>query len=86
METLAVRYTVLLLPETDPEVHVAYVPVLGVVTQGRTREDALVAAREAATLALEDLIGEGEEVYAEPPGAIVETIDVPIPVPAEATA
>ena len=79
------RYTVLLLPETDPEVHVAYVPVLGVVTQGRTREDALSAAREAATLALEDLVDDGEETYAEPPGAIVETIDVPLPVPAESS-
>lgn len=79
------RYTVLLLPETDPDVHVAYVPVLGVVTQGPTREDALVAAREAATLAIEDLVQEGEEVYAEPPGAIVETIEVPLPVPVEAT-
>ena len=76
------RYTVLLLPETDPEVYVAYVPVLGVVTQGRSREDALVAAREAATLALQDLIQDGEEVFAEPAGAIVETIDVPAPVPA----
>ncbi len=80
------RYTVLLLPETDPEVHVAYVPVLGVVTQGRTREDALSAAREAATLALEDLVDDDAEVYAEPPGAIVVTIDVPVPVPAEADA
>ncbi len=76
------RYTVLLLPETDPELYVAYVPVLGVVTQGRTREDALVAAREAATLALQDLIEDGDEVYAEPPGAVVETIEVPGPVPA----
>ena len=76
------RYTVLLLPEADPEVYVAYVPVLGVVTQGRTKEDALVAAREAATLALQDLIEDGEEVFAEPAGAIVETIDVPVPVPA----
>jgi predicted RNase H-like HicB family nuclease len=81
-----VRYTVLLLPETDPAVHVAYVPVLGVVTQGRTREEALVAAREAAALALQDLVADGEEVYAEPPGAIVETIEVPLPVPAGASA
>lgn len=80
------RYTVLLLPETDPEVHVAYVPVLGVVTQGRTVADALVAAHEAASLALQDLVDEGEEVYAEPPGAIMETIEVDVPVPAGATA
>lgn len=80
------RYTVLLLPETDPMVYVAYVPVLGVVTQGRTREDALVAAREAATLALRDVMNEGEEVYAEPPGAVVETIEVDVPVPTGASA
>ncbi len=76
------RYTVLLLPETDPEVYVAYGPVLAIVTQGRSREDALVAAREAATLALRDLIEDGEEVFAETGAAIVETIDVPVPVPA----
>jgi predicted RNase H-like HicB family nuclease len=81
-----VRYSVLLLPETDPDVHIAYVPVLGVVTQGRTVADALVAAHEAATLALQDMVEEGEEVYAEPPGAIVESIEVDVPVPAAATA
>jgi predicted RNase H-like HicB family nuclease len=81
-EKTIVRYTVLLLPDTDPDVFVAPVPVLGVVTQGRSREDALVAAREAATLAPQDLVEDGEEVYAEPRGAIVETIDVSVPVPA----
>lgn len=80
------RYTVLLLPETDPDVHIAYVPVLGVVTQGRTVADALVAAHEAASLTLQNMVEEGEEVYAEPPGAFVETIEVDVPVAAAVTA
>ena len=32
-EDTPMRYTVLLLPETDPGVYVAYVPVLDVTTQ-----------------------------------------------------
>lgn len=80
------RYTVLLVPKTDPDVHIAYVPVLGVVTQGGTVADALAAAHEAATLALQDIVEEGEEVFAEPPGTIVETIEVDVPVHAGATA
>jgi predicted RNase H-like HicB family nuclease len=80
------RYTVLLFPGEDPEVYVAFVPGLDVVTQGEGVEGALVAAREASVLALKDMIEAGEEILAEPPGAIVETIDVPLPVPAGASA
>ncbi len=76
------RYTALLLQETDPHVHVAYVPILGVVTQGGTADEALTAAREAAILAIRGMLEDGEELPAEPPGAIIETIDVPVPVPA----
>lgn len=76
------RYTTLLLPGHEPDVYVAFVPVLDVVTQGGTIAEALVAAREAATLAIRGMIEDGEEVPVEPPGAIVEAIDVPVPVPA----
>lgn len=79
------RYTVLLLPETDPGVYVAYVPVLDVTTQGDTFEEALSAAREAATLAVRGLIADGEEIPTEPGGAITASIDVPVPI-AEAVA
>ena len=76
------RYTVLLLPGQEPDVYVAFVPALDVVTQGGTVAEALVAAREAATLAIRGMLEEGEEVPVEPPGAMVETIDVSVPVPA----
>ena len=80
------RYSVLLLPETDPDVYVAYVPVLGVVTQGDTLEDALVAAREAAVLAVRGMAADGEEVPTEPAGAVVSAVEVTIPAAAEAVA
>jgi predicted RNase H-like HicB family nuclease len=80
------RYTVLLLPETDPDVYVAYVPVLDVVTQGDTFEEALVAAREAATLAVRAMLRDGEDVPPEPAGAIVASVEVPVPVEAGAVA
>lgn len=73
------RYTVLLLPETDPDVYVAYVPVLGVTTQGGTREEALVAAREAAVLALRGMLEDDEEIPNEPPGAITASIEISVP-------
>ena len=80
------RYTVLLFPGEDPEVYVAFVPGLDVVTQGEGVEGALAAAREASILVLKDMVEAGEEILAEPPGAIVETIEVPLPVPAGSTA
>lgn len=76
------RYTALLLPGQEPGVYVAFVPALDVVTQGSTVADALVAAREAATLAVRGMVEDGEEVPVESTGAVVETIDVPVPVPA----
>ena len=78
------RYTVLLTPETDPDVYVAYVPVLGVVTQGATIEAALTAAREAATVALAAMVDDGEDVPIEPTDGVIAAIDVPVPVPAVA--
>ena len=75
------RYTVLLFPGEDPEVYVAFVPGLDVATQGEGIDGALAAAREASILALEEMIERGDEILVEPEGAIVETIDVSLPVP-----
>ena len=80
------RYTVLLLLGQVSDVYVAFVPALDVVTQGDTIAEAVAAAREAATLAVRGMIKDGEDVPVERAQAIVETIDVPLPVPAEATA
>ncbi len=80
------RYTVILLPGQVSEVYVAFVPALDVVTQGDTVEEALVAARDAAMLAVRGMVKDGEEVPIERAPAIVETIDVPLPVAAGATA
>jgi predicted RNase H-like HicB family nuclease len=77
------RYTVLLTPETDPDVYVVYVPVLGVVTQGATVEAALEAAQEAAHLDILGRIDDREEVPVEPEGAIFTGIAVEVPVTAD---
>jgi predicted RNase H-like HicB family nuclease len=58
----AMRYTVLLTPETDPNVYLAYVPVLGVVNEGATVKTALEAAQEAAYLELHGRLDDSEEV------------------------
>lgn len=85
-EVSSMRYTVLLLPGEDPEVYVAFVPGLDVVTQGDGREGAIAAAREASILAVKDMIEGGEEILVERGDAIVATIEVDVPVPAAATA
>ena len=81
-EDSTVHDTALLLPGREPDVSVAFVPAPDVVTQGGTVAAALVAARAAAIGAVRGTIEEGEEPSAAPPGAIVETIDVPVPLPA----
>ena len=59
---MALHYGVVLEDGKDGWI-VARVPSLaGVVTQGRTREDALANAREAIELTIEDMRARGEEV------------------------
>lgn len=71
------RYTILLTPEVDPNVYVAYVPVLGIVTQGATVEAALEAAREATQLEIVSWLDDGEDFPVEPAGGIVASIEGP---------
>ncbi len=80
------RYTVLLLPGHDPGIFVAFVPALDVVAQGENIERAIAAAEEASALAIEAMIEDGEDVPTERGLAITATIDVPVPVAAEAVA
>ena len=82
------RYTVLLTPETDAvgfEGYVAYVPVLGVVTQGATIEAAIEAAGEAAYLQIMGHLDDGADVPVESEGGIVARIAVEVPALASAT-
>jgi predicted RNase H-like HicB family nuclease len=74
------RYTVLLLPDSETGVFVAYVPALGVTTQGTSVEDALAMAKEASELVIEDMAERGEDVPLEEAGAVVSSIDVELPV------
>jgi predicted RNase H-like HicB family nuclease len=66
MKTRHYRFTVLLVPERDPEFagyYNALVPALpGCVSYGATKEEALQNIREAIEAYVEDLEAEGEEV------------------------
>lgn len=65
------RYTVVLEKESDGG-YVAVVPALaGCVSQGDTREEALVNIREAAELYIEDCIAAGDPVPSEAGGSLL---------------
>ncbi len=73
------RYSVLVVPGDEPGIHVAYVPVLDIVTQGTSLEHALAMAKEASELVVEDAIARGEEVMVENAGVVVASVDVDVP-------
>lgn len=72
------RYTVVLVPDHELGGYVAYVPAVGVTTQGDSIDDALAMAADAAGLKLDALTEDGEELPAEETGAFVALIDVPM--------
>jgi antitoxin HicB len=68
-------YKVVLVPDAEKGGFVVTVPALkGVVTEGDTREQALVNAREAITLYVEDLAAHGETI---PEDVDVEPVEIP---------
>ena len=74
------RYTVLVVPGEEPGIHVVYVPVLDVTTQGNSLEHALAMAQEASELVIEDMVDRGEELPTEPVGgAVIASIEVAVP-------
>ena len=76
------RYTVVLIPD-DEGIYVAYVPSLpGCVTQGRTVEEAISRAQEAAGLVIEHFIETGQELPEEHGIAVFGAVEVPMLVPA----
>ena len=74
------RYSVVLMPEPEVGGYSAFVPAIpGCATQGETVEEALAMAVDAATLLLEVMAEEGEELPTEAPGTIYASIDVTVP-------
>jgi antitoxin HicB len=72
------RYTVVLIPEPDEGGYSVTIPALpGLFTQGDTREEALVAAREAIEFHLESLAAEGEAIPDEGT-VVVEHVEVAV--------
>ncbi len=73
------RYTVLVERGASEDVWVATVPTLpGCVTQGRSIEEALARAQEAAAGHVETLIALGEPVPTEAEGSIVTSVAIDI--------
>lgn len=71
---MTLRYGVVLEDGEDGWI-VALVPALrGVVTQGRTRDEALANAREAMELTIEDLRARGEAIP--PPDLAAEMVEI----------
>jgi len=73
------RYTVLVDYEPDSDLYVAYIPVLGLVTQGDTVEHAYEMAQEIIELTLESAVEDGEELPVER-NLTIRQIDVDVPV------
>jgi antitoxin HicB len=80
-----VKYTVLMIPHGDGG-YTAFVPSLpGCVTEGRTFDEALAFAQEAAAGWLETAAANGMEIPTEAEGTFVVQIDVQAPVLAVAS-
>ena len=71
------RYTILLTPDPEQGGYTVTVPVLaGCVTEGDTLEEALLNAREAITLHLDDMADCGEPIPEETVSPELTTIEV----------
>lgn len=74
------RYSVLLLPDPETGIYTVEVPMLpGVVTEGRTRDEALANAQQAIELFLEDVVADGEDLPCEsaPPELVSVSVENP---------
>lgn len=74
------RYTVVLVPDEERGLFVAYVPAIpDCVTQGKTVEEALAMAADLAAIQLSDLADSGEDLPTEAPGAVIASVEVKVP-------
>ena len=74
------RYTAVVIPDAEDGGFLAYVPAIpNCFTHGETVEHAVAMAEDAARGLLESMAAHGEEIPVEAPGAVVVTIEVPLP-------
>lgn len=76
------RYTIILDPDDEGMGYTLTVPALPCcITQGPTIEPAIVYAREAISLWIEDRLAIGQEIpeEREPVQAVLVTVDDPVP-------
>lgn len=74
------RYTVVAVPSECGSGYVAYVPAIpGCVTEGDDLSEALAMAQDAAAAMLAVAAERGEEIPTEAPGAVVASVEVPVP-------
>lgn len=71
------EYTVILDPDAEGQGFTVTVPALpGCISEGRTKEEAIMNAREAILLYLESLLADGEPVPDDLPNAEVLKVAV----------
>lgn len=71
------RYTIILYPDADEGAFTVRVPALpGIVTQGKSIEEAIAMGREAIGLYIESLIADGEPVPVESDHPQAITVEV----------
>ena len=74
------RHTVVLIPGAKPGRYVAHVPAIpGCITQGDSLAEAIAMAQDAAAAMVADIAEHGEEVPTEATGAVIASVDVPMP-------
>lgn len=77
------QYTIFLDPDFEDGGYTVTVPALpGIVTEGRTVEEAIVMARDAIDLHLKGLCAAGEPIPDETIRPQAITLDISVPVPA----
>lgn len=73
------RFTVVAIPDEVDGGYAAYVPAIpNCFTQGRTLDEALARAADAAAALLSSMAAHDEDLPTEAPGTVISTVDVPI--------
>ena len=83
MKPAIARYTTIINQEkrlgSEVVCYTAYVPVLGVATEGETADKAVQAIRKLVDFHLESLVEEGLEIPIESPKSLIKTFLAQLP-------
>lgn len=73
------RYTVVVIPDEEDGRFLAVPAIPICFTHGKTAEHAIAIAEDAAAPLLASFAAHDEEIPVQAPGAVVATIEVPVP-------